>query len=43
MFTHITKTARFTNSQWFDMMTNNIHDMSISVMYITRIYKFTSI
>ena len=42
-FAYITRTIRFTNTQWFGMMTNTIYDMNISTAYITRTHRFTDI
>ena len=42
-FAYITRTVRFTNTQWFGIMTNTIYDMNISTVYITRTHRFTDI
>ena len=34
-FAYIMRTIRFTNTQWFGMMTNTIYNKNISIVYIT--------
>ena len=43
MFAYITRTIRFTNTHWFDMMTNTINDLNISITYITKSHRFIGI
>ena len=32
-FAYITRTVRFTNTEWFGMITNTIYDMNILIAY----------